>query len=80
MTQILDDSSDPGQARFCQGFRSGWPTTWRLVVRRPFLHGSHLHWPQRQPRYLFGYGTNTEGVLQIVDRDKLLNGPQRTHA
>ena len=24
----------------------------------------------------FGYGTNTDGVLQIVDREKLLNGPK----
>ena len=27
-------------------------------------------------RVYFGYGTNKGGVLQIVDRDKLLNGPK----
>ena len=27
-------------------------------------------------RIYFGYGTNKGGVLQIVDRDKLLNGPK----
>jgi len=27
-------------------------------------------------RIYFGYGTNADGILQIVDRDKLLNGPK----
>src|SRR5260221_8307910 len=31
-------------------------------------------------RVYFGYGTNTGGVLQIVDREKLLNGPKEPTA
>jgi hypothetical protein len=27
-------------------------------------------------RIYFGYGTNSDGIMQIVDRDKLLNGPK----
>jgi hypothetical protein len=30
----------------------------------------------RGNRIFFGYGTNKSGVLQIVDREKLLNGPK----
>jgi hypothetical protein len=32
-------------------------------------------WPKRN-RIYFGYGTSQPGILQIVDRDKLLNGPK----
>src|SRR5207302_10907505 len=38
-----------------------------------------LHWMISLPqanRVYFGYGTNEGGILQIVDRDKLLNGPK----
>jgi hypothetical protein len=38
------------------------------------LHGM-IALPQAN-RIYFGYGTNAEGILQIVDRDKLLNGPK----
>src|ERR1044071_8216004 len=38
------------------------------------LHGMISTGPQGN-RIYFGYGTNKGGVLQIVDRDKLLNGP-----
>ena len=37
------------------------------------LHGPISTGPKGN-RVFFGYGTNTEGVLQIVDREKLLNG------
>jgi hypothetical protein len=39
------------------------------------LHGPISTGPQGN-RVYFGYGTNKGGVLQIVDRDKLLNGPK----
>lgn len=39
------------------------------------LHGSISTGPQGN-RVYFAYGTNKGGVLQIVDREKLLNGPK----
>jgi hypothetical protein len=39
------------------------------------LHGPVSTGPQGN-RVYFGYGTNKGGVLQIVDRDKLLTGPK----
>ena len=39
------------------------------------LHGMISTGPQGN-RIYFGYGTNKGGVLQIVDREKLLNGPK----
>jgi hypothetical protein len=39
------------------------------------LHGPISTGPQAN-RVYFGYGTNKGGVLQIVDREKLLNGPK----
>ncbi|MBI3515785.1 MAG: hypothetical protein HY060_17255 [Proteobacteria bacterium] len=39
------------------------------------LHGPVSTGP-RGNRVYFGYGTNSGGVLQIVDREKLLNGPK----
>ena len=38
------------------------------------LHGM-ISLPQANRLY-FGYGTNEGGILQIVDRDKLLTGPK----
>jgi hypothetical protein len=38
------------------------------------LHGPISTGPQGN-RVYFGYGTNKGGILQIVDRDRLLNGP-----
>src|SRR6516225_8050730 len=39
------------------------------------LHGMISLGPQAN-RIYFGYGTNKGGILQIVDRDKLLHGPK----
>ena len=39
------------------------------------LHGTISTGPKGN-RVYFGYGTNEGGVLQIVDREKLLNGPK----
>ena len=74
MTQIYD-LSDPAKPVFIRDFG--------LVGQQPgaggavpiSLHGA-ISTGTRGNRVYFGYGTNTEGVLQIVDREKLLNGPK----
>lgn len=43
------------------------------------LHGMISTGPQGN-RIYFGYGTNKGGVMQIVDREKLLNGPKEPTA
>lgn len=40
------------------------------------IHGPLSAYPMRE-RVYFGYGTNARGVGQIVDRQKLLNGPRQ---
>jgi len=74
MTQIYD-LSDPAKPVFIRDFG--------LVGQQPGAAGPvpiSLHGPistgPKGNRVYFGYGTNTEGVLQIVDREKLLNGPK----
>ncbi|MBA2961091.1 LVIVD repeat-containing protein [Ramlibacter pinisoli] len=74
MTQIYD-LSDPAKPVFIRDFG--------LVGQQPGAGGPvpiSLHGPissgPKGNRVYFGYGTNTDGVLQIVDRDKLLNGPK----
>jgi hypothetical protein len=72
MTQIYD-LSDPAKPVFIRDFG--------LLGQQPgstgnvpiSLHGAISTGPKGN-RVFFGYGTNTEGVLQIVDREKLLNG------
>jgi len=72
MTQIYD-LSDPAKPVFIRDFG--------LVGQQPgaggsvpiSLHGAMSTGPKGN-RVYFGYGTNTDGVLQIVDREKLLNG------
>jgi hypothetical protein len=74
MTQIYD-LSDPAKPVFIRDFG--------LVGQQPgaggpvpiSLHGAMSTGPKGN-RVYFGYGTNTEGVVQIVDRAKLLNGPK----
>src|ERR671934_512116 len=73
MTQVFD-LSDPMQPRFIRNFG--------LVGQQPGatgpvpteLHGLVSTGPKGNRLY-FGYGTNKSGVLQIVDRQKLLSGP-----
>ena len=74
MTQIYD-LSDPAHPVFIRDFG--------LVGQQPGAGGAvpiSLHGPMstgpKGNRVYFGYGTNTDGILQIVDRDKLLNGPK----
>jgi hypothetical protein len=73
MTQVYD-LSDPAKPRFIRNFG--------LPGQQPGSHGEppmELHGPistgPKGNRVYFGYGTNKSGVLQIVDREKLLNGP-----
>jgi len=69
MTKIYD-LSDPAQPRFIRDFG--------LVGQEPGSTGpapEGVHGPiVYKNRVYFAYGTGSEGVLQIVDRDKLLTG------
>jgi hypothetical protein len=72
MTQIYD-LSDPAHPVFIRNFG--------LVGQQPGAGGDvpiAVHGPistgPKGNRVYFGYGTNTEGVVQIVDRAKLLSG------
>jgi len=73
MTQVYD-LSDPAKPRFIRNF--GLPgqqpgATGDVPVD---LHGPISTGPARN-RIYFGYGTNRDGMVQIVDRKKLLEGP-----
>jgi hypothetical protein len=74
MTQVFD-LSDPAQPVFIRNFG--------LPGQQPGASGpvpTELHGPistgPKGNRIYFGYGTNKAGVLQIVDRAKLLAGPR----
>ena len=74
MTQIYD-LADPAKPVFIRNFG--------LVGQQPGGTGpvpTSLHGPistgPKGNRVYFGYGTNQGGVVQIVDRDKLVNGPR----
>jgi hypothetical protein len=74
MTTIYD-LSDPAKPVFVR--------TFGLPGQQPGSTGpvpTDLHGPistgPRGNRVYFGYGTGGNGILQIVDRDKLLNGPK----
>ena len=74
MTQVYD-LSDPANPRFIRDFG--------LAGQQPGSKGevpTELHGPistgPKGNRVYFGYGTNKSGVMQIVDREKLLNGPK----
>ena len=73
MTQVYD-LSDPAKPRFIRDF--GLPgqqpgATGDVPVE---LHGPISAGPARN-RIYFGYGTNKDGMVQIVDRKKLIEGP-----
>ena len=72
MTQIYD-LSDPAHPRFIRNFG--------LDGQQPGSSGDppvELHGPistgRAGNRVYFGYGTNKDGIVQIVDREKLLSG------
>jgi len=74
MTQVYD-LSDPAKPVFIRNF--GLPGQQPGTTGTPpaDLHGMISTGPKSN-RIYFGYGTNKDGVLQIVDREKLLNGPK----
>ena len=73
MTQVYD-LSDPAHPRFIRNFG--------LDGQQPGSSGDapiELHGPistgRSGNRVYFGYGTNKDGMVQIVDREKLISGP-----
>jgi hypothetical protein len=73
MTEIYDlsDPAHPTKSRDF-GLPGQEPGTQGSIPTE--LHGPISTGPEGN-RVYFGYGTNTGGILQIVDRDKLLHGP-----
>ena len=88
MTKVYD-LSDPANPIFIRNFGlvGQQPGSTLPSNQVPInLHGPISLGPNGDPfgagknRIFFGYGTNSRGVLQIVDRDKLLNDPTLTTA
>ena len=73
MTQVYD-LSDPARPRFIRDFGLPGQQPGATGPVPTGLHGPISTGP-RGNRVYFGYGTNAHGVLQIVDRAKLLSGP-----
>jgi hypothetical protein len=75
MTQVYD-LSDPSKPVFVRNFGLPGQEPGSAGPQSPFsLHGAISTGP-RGNRIYFGYGTVNNGVIQIVDREKLLNGPK----
>jgi hypothetical protein len=74
MTQVYD-LSDPEHPVFIRDFGLPGQQPGATGAVPADLHGMMSTGPGRN-RIYFGYGTNKGGVLQIVDREKLLNGPK----
>jgi len=92
MTKVFD-LSDPANPKFIRNFGLVGQQPGSTLQPIPInLHGPISLGPNGVPaavagqpnvgknRIYFGYGTNSAGVLQIVDRDKLLNDPSLTPA
>jgi hypothetical protein len=74
MTQVYD-LADPARPQFIRNFGLPGQQPGATGQVPTALHGMISTGPQGN-RIYFGYGTNGGGALQIVDRDKLLNGPK----
>ncbi|WP_460448525.1 LVIVD repeat-containing protein [Alsobacter sp. SYSU BS001988] len=74
MTQVYD-LSDPAHPAKIRDFGLPGQEPGSTGAVPTELHGPISTGPQGN-RVYFGYGTNKGGVLQIVDREKLLNGPK----
>jgi hypothetical protein len=75
MTKIYD-LSDPMKPRFIRDFGLPGQQPGSTVMPVPTeLHGPISLGPKGN-RVYFGYGTSRAGVVQIVDRQKLLEGPK----
>jgi len=73
MTQVWD-LSDPKKPRFIRHFGLAGQQPGSTGEAPAELHGPISTGPKGN-RVYFGYGTNKGGILQIVDRKKLLEGP-----
>ena len=78
MTQIYD-LSDPAHPVKIRDFGLPGQEPGSTGTVPPELHGPNSTGTQAS-RVYFGYGTNKAGFLQIVDRDKLINGPKEPTA
>ena len=74
MTEVFD-LSDPGKPVKIRDFGLVGQEPGSTGTVPSDLHGGISLGPQAN-RIYFGYGTNKGGVLQIVDREKLLKGPK----
>ena len=75
MTQIYD-LSDPAKPVFIRNFGLPGQELTAEAKDSPYeLHGPISTGPKGNRIYL-GYGTVRNGVIQILDREKLLNGPK----
>jgi hypothetical protein len=74
MTQVFD-LSDPAKPRHIRDFGLAGQQPGSTGPVPTELHGMISTGP-RGNRIYFGYGTNKSGIMQIVDRDKLINGPK----
>ena len=74
MTQIYD-LSDPAKPVFIRNFGLNGQQPGSTGPIPTDLHGAISTGPKGN-RVYFGYGTGVNGVVQIVDRAKLLNGPK----
>ncbi len=74
MTQVYD-LGDPAKPVFIRNFGLPGQQPGAVGAVPTELHGMISTGPKGN-RIYFGYGTNKSGVLQIVDREKLLNGPK----
>ena len=79
MTQVYD-LSDPARPRLIRNFGLAGQEPGSTVQPVPTeLHGP-ISTGVKGNRVYFGYGTNKSGVMQIVDRAKLLAGPHEPTA
>src|SRR5438067_8670953 len=78
MTQVYD-LGDPSEPRFIRNFGLPGQQPGSTGPTPTELHGMISTGPKGN-RIYFGYGTGTSGVIQIVDRQKLLNGPKEATA
>ena len=74
MTKIYD-LSDPAHPAFIRDFGLPGQQPGSAGTVPTELHGPISLGPQAN-RVYFGYGTSVNGIVQIVDREKLLNGPK----
>lgn len=73
-TQVFD-LSDPAQPLFIRNFGLDGQQPGGGATAPSSLHGPISTGPAGN-RVYFAYGVNTDGIMQIVDRQKLLNGPK----